>query len=135
MAYTPYIPQFYPPQGTGAMQYYPTQQNNQSSNSIIWVQGEQAAKAYPVSAGQSMLLMDSENPLMYIKSTDQSGMPLPLRIFEIHEKIQNGNQQPTQTPNVDYVPRSEFDKLRDKVEELMRQPKNNGYKKPVKEEG
>lgn len=135
MAYTPYIPQFYPQQGTTNMQYYPAQQNNQSNNSIIWVQGEQAAKAYPVSAGQSILLMDSENPLMYIKSTDQSGMPLPLRIFEIREKIQNGNQQPIPKPNIDYVPRSEFDKLRDKVEELMRQPKNNGYKKPVKEEG
>ena len=135
MAYTPYIPQFYPQQGTGGMQYYPAQQNNQTNNSIIWVQGEQAAKAYPVSAGQSVLLMDSENPFLYIKSTDQSGMPLPLRIFEIREKIQNGNQQPTQKPNVDYVPRSEFDKLRDKVEELMRQPKNNGYKKPIKEEG
>ena len=135
MAYTPYIHQFYPQQGTGGMQYYPAQQNNQTNNSIIWVQGEQAAKAYPVSAGQSVLLMDSENPFLYIKSTDQSGMPLPLRIFEIREKIQNGNQQPTQKPNVDYVPRSEFDKLRDKVEELMRQPKNNGYKKPIKEEG
>ena len=79
--------------------------------------------------------MDSENPVMYIKSTDQSGMPLPLRIFDYKERIQNGNQMPQsgQAPQQEYVPKEEFDKLKDRVEEFMRQQKNPMYKKAPKE--
>ena len=63
--YAPYQPQ--PPQ-----------------NRIQWVQGVEAAKAYPVSAGSSVLLMDSDNQYLYIKSADNSGLP-SLRIFEYTE--------------------------------------------------
>lgn len=57
----------------------------QSGNGIIWVQGDAGAKSYLVGAGQSVLLMDSESSRFYIKSTDNSGMPMPLRIFEYKE--------------------------------------------------
>ena len=40
---------------------YPQQQPAQQSSPIIWVQGEEGAKAYMVAAGNSVLLMDSEN--------------------------------------------------------------------------
>ena len=33
----------------------------QNSGGIIWVQGEAAAKSYPVSPGSGVLLMDSES--------------------------------------------------------------------------
>lgn len=69
---------------------------------IIWVQGEAGAKSYPVASGNSVLLMDSEESLFYIKSTDQSGFPQPLRIFEYKEK--------TNKPQVEYVTRDEFNK-------------------------
>lgn len=59
----------------------PGQATQQATPSIIWVQGEEGAKAYMVAAGNSVLLMDSENSSFYIKSTDASGMPLPLRGF------------------------------------------------------
>ena len=58
----------------------------QQNNQITWVQGEAAAKAYPVGAGNSVLLMDSEDAVFYIKSTDQTGMPQPLRIFDYTER-------------------------------------------------
>ena len=58
----------------------PMQQPTQSNQSLIYVQGESAAKSWMVGAGQSVLLMDSENPVFYIKSADASGIPLPLRI-------------------------------------------------------
>lgn len=60
---------------------YPQQQPAQQSSPIIWVQGEEGAKAYMVAAGNSVLLMDSENSTFYIKSTDASGMPQPLRVL------------------------------------------------------
>lgn len=58
----------------------------QQPTPIIWVQGEEGAKAYMVAAGNSVLLMDSENSVFYIKSTDASGMPQPLRIFDYTER-------------------------------------------------
>jgi hypothetical protein len=61
-------------------------QPTQGTPSIIWVQGEEGAKAYMVAAGNSVLLMDSENSAFYIKSTDASGMPLPLRVFDYKER-------------------------------------------------
>lgn len=67
---------------------------SQQQNGIIWVQGEAGAKSYLVAPGQSVLLMDSEKSCFYIKSTDISGMPLPLRIFDYVER----NSIPANTP-------------------------------------
>lgn len=61
----------------GAVQ---TQQNTAQSG-MIWVQGEAAAKAYPVAPGATVMLWDSEQPLIYIKTADPSGMPNPMRVL------------------------------------------------------
>lgn len=88
----------------------PTQQNS----GIVWVQGEAGAKSYLVGAGQSVLLMDSESSSFFIKSTDASGMPLPLRIFDYTERTQAQPQATVpvaQTPDFDpdrFVTREEF---------------------------
>ena len=63
----------------------PVQQPQQNNNGILWVSGEVGAKSYLVAPGTSVLLMDSESEKFYIKSTDVSGMPQPLRTFEYHE--------------------------------------------------
>lgn len=109
------IPQMQPMQQT---------QNQQSSNGIIWVQGEEGAKAYMVAPGNSVLLMDSENSAFYIKSSDNSGMPMPLRIFDYVER--NAKQQ-TQNikPNVEYVTRQEFDALSARINDIMANINNN----------
>lgn len=39
-----------------------------------------------MAAGNSVLLLDSESQCFYIKSTDTSGMPQPLRIFDYTER-------------------------------------------------
>lgn len=80
MAY-PYFPAGYQPYQPQMMQNYQQQQNG-----IIWVQGIEAMKSYPVGAGQSVLLMDSESNCFGIKTADASGMPLPLRIFDYTER-------------------------------------------------
>lgn len=67
---------------------YPYVQQQQQSNGIIWVQGIEAMKSYPVSAGQSVLLMDSETSCFGIKTVDASGMPQPLRVFDYTERKQ-----------------------------------------------
>lgn len=104
---------------------------SQQQNGIIWVQGEAGAKSYLVAPGQSVLLMDSEESAFYIKSTDLSGMPLPLRIFDYTER--NGAQtMPAavqNTSNIDmtnYITREEFE---EKLASLTSQKKNNSRNK------
>ena len=113
------IPQMQP------MQSMQQAQNQQSSNGIIWVQGEEGAKAYMVAPGNSVLLMDSENSAFYIKSSDNSGMPMPLRIFDYVER--NAKQQMQNIkPNVEYVTRQEFDALSARINDIMANINNNG---------
>ena len=90
----------------------------------IWVQGEAGAKAFLVAPGQQVQLMDSEAEVFYIKATDPSGVPLPLRIFDYKERT-TGAQRPAQAaqmPIGDYVTRAEFDALAAKLAELTDKP-------------
>lgn len=89
-------------------------------NAPIWVQGEAGAKSFLVAPGQSLILMDSEAEVFYIKSTDASGVPLPLRIFDYKERAGSAQRpvQAAQTPSVEYVTRAEFDALTAKINEL-----------------
>ena len=94
-------------------QYQPQQQPTAQNSGVIWVQGEEGAKAYMVAAGNSVLLMDSEKHSFYIKSTDQSGMPMPLRIFDYTERT----AQPQKKPE-EYATRAELEALAAKLEAL-----------------
>ena len=69
---TGYQPMYYPQQSQ--MQNQP-QQQPQMNSGIIWVQGEAAAKSYPIAPNSSVPLWDSEANVIYIKSADMSGMP------------------------------------------------------------
>jgi len=117
MAYPNYYSPFYPQTSLyGTQPTAPTTPQPTQSNGITWVQGEASAKSYPVMAGQSILLMDSENPVMYIKSTDQSGMPLPLRVFDYTErKSENTAPNNAVQPKTDYVSRDEFNAFKEAV--------------------
>lgn len=85
------------------------QQVQQNNNGLIWVQGEAGAKGYLLNGpNQSVLLLDSENNVFYIKSTDASGMPIPLRIFDYTERVVVAKNATSQS--ADYVTRDEFEK-------------------------
>lgn len=101
-----------------------TAQQTQGTPSIIWVQGEEGAKAYMVAAGNSVLLMDSENSAFYIKSTDASGMPLPLRVFDYKERTTAAKMPPQtaqQPGGGEFVTRAEFDALAARCAALEKQ--------------
>ena len=98
MAYNNYFPAGYQP-------YQPMFQNNQfqqpqmaqqQNNGIVWVQGLESAKAYPITAGQTVLLMDSDSNCLYLKSADQAGMP-SLRVFDYKERTET----PEEPQNLD----------------------------------
>lgn len=105
------------------MQMQPQMQQQPNNAGFVWVQGEAAAKAYPVAAGNSVLLMDSEAPVLYMKSTDVSGRPLPMETYDLVKRENVVAQQPKQ-PLIDlseYVKNSE---LEAKVKELVNKALN-----------
>lgn len=120
-------PQSYQPMQANSYMMQP-QYQPQSNSGLIWVQGENAAKAYPVQPGTSQLLMDSESECFYIKTTDASGMPLPLRTFTYREVIntpknnmQSMSAQQNTVPQIDtsaFVTRTEFNELKQLLEDL-----------------
>lgn len=117
-----FAPGYYPMGQPSAMpdqlaQLRQNYQQPQQSAPIIWVQGEEGAKAYMVAAGNSVLLMDSENSVFYIKSTDASGMPQPLRIFDYTERGKQAVEK-VERKNDKFVTREEFDALRARFDAL-----------------
>ena len=88
-------------------------QQQQPQNSILYVQGIEAAKAYMVAAGNSVLLMDTESPTFYIKATDQSGMPMPIRVFDFTER----SMQP-KAPAPELITHEQYSDLIARIEAL-----------------
>ena len=102
MPYNSYFPTNYPyvgfqaPQQQMPQQQYRQQPQQPAPNGIIWVQGLAGAKSFLLAPGQSALLMDSEAPVFYIKSADQSGMP-SMQIYD-YKKRETEQAAPAQAP-------------------------------------
>ena len=77
------------------------QQPQPQSNGIVWVQGESAAKSFPVAPNTTVMLLDSESSTFYLKTSDASGMPLPLRVLDYKERTQNPSNLPVNAPKND----------------------------------
>lgn len=120
--YGGYMPQAMPDQLAQLRAQQMPQQAAQGTP--IWVQGEGGAKSFLVAPGQSLILMDSEAEVFYIKSTDASGVPMPLRIFDYKERA-TGAQRPAQAAQAtqtDYVTREEFEALAAKIAAMTAKP-------------
>lgn len=133
MAYNNYYPQFYPPVNPIMAPQVQPQQTQHQNSGVIWVIGENEAKTYPVQAGQSVFLFDRDNPVFYVKSADQSGMALPLRIFDYKERTQVKKEDTKSESEVkqDYVTKEEFEKFRNEIKDEIRRRRRP--EEPVKE--
>ena len=111
----------------------PSQPMQQQSSQIIWVSGEAGAKSYLVAPGNTVMLLDAENSVFYLKSADASGMPLPLRIFDYKERTTASQQAfggsvTAEGVNLDnFVTRKEFDELKASIasQTTTKKTKNN----------
>ena len=111
----------------------PSQPMQQQSSQIIWVSGEAGAKSYLVAPGNTVMLLDAENSVFYLKSADASGMPLPLRIFDYKERTTTAQQAfggvvTGESVNLDnFVTRKEFDELKASIasQPTPKKTKNN----------
>lgn len=122
-----YYPQSFPQNTQPVQQVAPVQQNApapQGNNGLIWVQGEAGAKSYLVAPNTTVMLMDSENDVFYLKSSDASGMPMPLRVFEYKER-KSADSEPNRLQRDNspvYVTKREFDEFRGQIEAFMNAP-------------
>jgi hypothetical protein len=111
----------------------PPQPMQQQSSQIIWVSGEAGAKSYLVAPGNTVMLLDAENSVFYLKSADASGMPLPLRIFDYkersvtHPQVTGGSASGEQIDFGKFVTREEFDELKASIasQPTPKKTKNN----------
>lgn len=94
---------------------YPPQQSStavpqQTQNLFVWIQGEEAARNYPVAPGNTVVLIDSDKPIMYMKTTDLSGRPQPMQIrYLVSEEDFNKLQNETKiSSNTDEIVTKEY---------------------------
>lgn len=93
---------------------YSWSQPTPATNYFAWVQGEAAAQAFQVAPGSTVMLMDSENPVLYMKSADNTGRPSPMQKMylvseEDYNKIQN------EPKNSDFVTKEDLQKAIDEI--------------------
>jgi len=121
--------QMYPQYNYVPQQQPIVQTPQQNDNGILWVQGEAGAKSWAVAPGKSVMLMDSESNTFYIKSSDNSGMPMPLRVFDYTERTQQQTvPQVIQHQEVDTSQFVTWDEFNKRLEELTA-PKKEKEKK------
>lgn len=86
------------------------------NNTIIWVQGEAGAKSFSMGPNSRVALWDSEAQTIYLKSTDQFGMPSMEYIdYTIRDR---GTPETTLSQANDYISREEFNALCSEIENL-----------------
>lgn len=109
---------YQPTYGYSMTEPRPQQPINQPIN---WVSGEAGAKSWIMGKGETVLLMDSESQVFYLKSTDQTGMPMPLRVFDYKERATEAPQNAIMTSGAEYVTRQEYDELKELVNALRKE--------------
>ena len=101
--------------------------SGQQLSTINWVQGEAGARSMPVAPGQKVLLMDSETNVFYVKSSDPSGMPLPLRTFEYKEL--NSSEETVDPAHSKYVTHEELEHILEELKQKAPEPAPKEEKK------
>ena len=110
-----YQPLYQPPQYQAPAVQVPQQSQQTGNSSMIWVQGEQAAKSYLVAPNSSVVLFDSEDKIIYLKSADASGMP-SMKILEYTIRGDTGSA--AAAPVSEYATKDEVNALADKIREM-----------------
>lgn len=97
--------------------YYPNNNFQRPiPNQYVFVNGVDGAKAYQVPAGQSIMLMDNDSTLVFMKTANQLGQT-SIRYFKLGEITED---EAKGINNINYVSRSEFDEIKTKLDKLLK---------------
>lgn len=101
-------------------QVQPQVQNQNANNGLIWVQGEAGRKSYHVAPGQTVTLWDTENPVIYLKSADMSGMP-STKILDYTVREDTTQQKAPIAQNTDFATKEDIKALEGKINSVITQ--------------
>lgn len=83
------------PTGISPYGNYSTAASNPQYTTVIWTQGGlQGAMAYPMLPNSTVMLMDRDEMVMYIRSKDLSGRENPVTIYDLVKR-----ETPQAAPN------------------------------------
>lgn len=89
----------------------PYQPRQNFNNQYAYVNGIEGAKAYLMNPNQTILLMDSDQPIFYLKTSNGLGQA-SIRIFEFKEVLQSSNN------NQSYALKSDIEAIMRRLEVL-----------------
>lgn len=124
MAYTGFpatYPQYYPQYS----QMSPTPMSGtspQQNNGMIWIQGIESAKAFQTAPNSTVVLFDSDEQVIYIKSADMQGRP-SMRILDytIRSDAPKTAQNALAGNSVDIPTRDDIKALQGQIDALKQQ--------------
>ena len=92
-------------------------------NQYAFVNGIEGAKSFQVIPNQTMLLMDSDNPICYMKQANNMGQSI-IRYFKLEEIDENKVKEIIETKPkdniIEYASKSDIDTLNKRVEDLTK---------------
>ena len=91
--------------------------NQQTTNQYAFVNGVEGAKAYQVMPNQKMMLMDSDNPIVFMKTSDNYGKA-SLRYFKLVEVSEEELKVKQFDTNSPYALKADLDDLKEKLNTL-----------------
>ena len=94
---------------------------------FVWVNGFEMAVNWPVPAGSNVMMMDSQSPVMYVKTVDASGRTMPIEVYDLVKR------EPT--PGDSYITRSEVEALFEKYLGEKNRPYQKFHGKKKNSEG
>lgn len=96
------------------------QQPIQVQSNIEYVNGIEGAKALILPPNAQKMLLDSDNPFFYIKTTDMQGKPTVKRFRYVDVDAEQA-QPKEETPKVKYATMEQFGQLSDVVNDLRKE--------------
>lgn len=110
---------------------YGNYQPTQPHNTYAFVNGIEGAKSYPMQPNQTVMLMDSDNPIAYMKTSNAMGQAT-LKYFKLVETNESELRgQMSAKTEKEYVLRTDFNILSTKVDEILKKMKESENAKSV----
>lgn len=94
----------------------------QVQSGLVWVNGEEGAKEYPVAKGNTVLLLDSQDSYFYMKSVDLTGI-VSIRKFKFEEIVVEVKSEEVKEKEMNKEIedlKSEFKSLKDEISDFKK---------------
>ena len=101
--------------------YQQMQNNCHCDNRFMWIQGKEAAKAYPVAPNKTIFFLDDKESYAYLKKTDMEGKTIQFKTFQLVEEQEPEPVISQPTGNV--VSKDEFDNFSRNVDTSLNELK------------